>query len=203
MCIECGCRFEQVRERARDVERAESQLTPELRAEIVESIARLLARLVEAGPAMDPQMHAALRAQLQTALAALGIDIKKDHWGVLYGEMIYELSHDRQFPKKPAGYPEFARFQNKINELLTSNSKVLGDLRGRDGMELAEYLYGLGFVLASQLSYEFIFPKSDPIVVSANGEIEGRHRYLTLAILEELGFDTSRWHWVHVEHRRG
>lgn len=202
MCVGCGCRLEQARERSRDIEQAENLLTPEARAEIIETVARLLARLVEAGPAMDPQMQAALRAQLLATLAQLGIDPTKDQWGILYGEMIYKLFHDRQFPRKPVGYPEFTRFQAKINELLKSNSEVLGDLRGRDGMELAEYLYGLGFVLASQLSYEFIFPKSDPIVVSANGEIEGRHRYLTLAILEDLGLDTSRWRWVHVEHTR-
>lgn len=202
MCIECGCRFEQARERARDIEQVESLLTPEVRAEIIETIARLLAKLVEAGPAMVPQVRAALRARLHAALGQLGIDPTKDQWGILYGEMIYKLFHDRQFPKKPVDYPEFAQFQDKVDELLTANFKVLGDLRGRDGLELAEYLYGLGFVLASQLSYEYIFPKSDPIVVSANGEIEGRHRYLTLAILGELGLNTSRWRWVHVEHSK-
>lgn len=202
MCIECGCRFEQARDRARDVEQAESQLTPELRAEIVETIARLMAKLVEAGPAMNPQIQAALRAQLQAALAALGINIKKDHWGFLYSEMVYQVFNDRQFPKKPANYPDFEPFQAKVSKLVAARPDVFGDLRGRDGMELAEYLYGLGFVLASQLSYEYIFPKSDPIVVSANGEIEGRHRYLTLVILEELGLDTSRWRWVRVERSR-
>lgn len=202
MCIECGYRFEQARDRARDVEQAESQLTPELRVEIVETIARLMAKLVEAGPAMDPQIQAALRALLQSNLARLGIGIMKDQWGILYGEMVYELFHDRQFPRKPAGYPEFARFKDRIDTLLATNPKIFGDIRGRDGMELAEYLYGLGFILASQLSYEFIFPKSDPVVVSVDGKIEGRHRYLTLAILSDLGLDTSRWRWVHVEHSK-
>lgn len=185
-----------------DIQRAERELTPEVRVEIIEGIARLLAWLVEAGPGANPYITKQRRTQLRAALAQLGIDRDKDHWEILYGEIVWDVMKDFQFPEKPAGYPEPAPFSAKVQELVAKHNSTLGDLRGRDGMELAEYLYGLGFVLASQLSYEYIFPKSDPIVVSANGEIEGRHRYLTLAILGELGFDTSRWHWVHVEHSK-
>ena len=198
--MECGCRFEQARERAKDVERAENLLTPEERAEIIETIATLMARLVEAGPAMDPQMRAALRARLQSALAALGIDLNKDQWGILYGEILWQVLKGKQFPDKPRDYPELDSFRDKVQELVAANSRALGDLRGRDGLELAEYLYGLGFVLASQLSYGFIFPASDPIVVGVNGQIEGRHRYLTLAILKELGVNTSHWRWIRIEY---
>lgn len=203
MCMECDCRLEQVYQRVTEIKQAESLLTPEIRAEIVETVAVLLAKLVETGPAIDPQIRKAWRAQLHTALTQLGIDPTKDHWGILYGEMIYELFHDRQFPKKPAGYPELAPFSAKVQELVAEHNSTLGDLRGRGGKELAGYLYGLGYVLASRLSYEFIFPATDPIVVYSDGEILGRHRYLTLTVLEELGFDTGHWRWVRVERQRG
>ncbi|MBI2310514.1 hypothetical protein HYU90_01630 [Candidatus Collierbacteria bacterium] len=202
--MECGCRFEQARERQYDQERAKALISPERRAEIIEEIAYLLAWLIEAGPGADPDITKQRRARLKSALASLGIDHDKPQWGILYGDIVWKIAQGRQFPDKPAGYPEFAIFSAKVQELIVTNHRSLGDLRGREGKTLAEYLYGLGFVMGSQLSYEFIFPNTDPIVVGEiEGEILGRHRYLTLAVLEELGFNTSRWRWVHVEHGRG
>lgn len=182
-----------------DIQRAERELTPEVRAKIIEGIARLLAWLVEAGPGADPYITKQRRAQLRAALAQLGIDRDKDHWEILYGEIVWAVMNDFQFPEKPAGYPEPAPFSAKVQELVAEHNSTLGDLRGREGKELAEYLYGLGFVLASELSYGFIFPATDPIVVYSDGEILGRHRYLTLVILERLGFDTGSWSWVRIK----
>ncbi|OGD71052.1 hypothetical protein A3A84_02725 [Candidatus Collierbacteria bacterium RIFCSPLOWO2_01_FULL_50_23] len=200
MCMECGCRFEQARERTRDTQEAESLLTPELHAEIIEEIACLLAWLIEAGPGADPDITKQRRAQLKAVFALLGIDFDKPQWGILYGDITWQIIKGKQFPDRPAGYPEFAAFSDRVSNLVRANYEGLGDLRGRDGKALAEYLYGLGFVLASRLSYEFIFPETDPIVVNEKtGGILGRHRYLTLAILEELGLDTSLWRWVRVE----
>lgn len=195
-------------ERARDVQRAETLISPEQRAEVIETIAELLYKIVEVGPGVDPAIVKSWRAQLKSALVFLGIDLDKPHWGILYGDMIWRVAIERELPSKPQGFPPFEEFASMTTQLIIAEENVGGnifdDLKGRDGKGLAEYLYGLGLVMSSQLSYNYIFPPSDPIAVNPKtGEIEGRHRWLTLAVLNELGFDTRQWYWVHVERQGG
>lgn len=187
-------------ERTQDIRRVENMVSPETRAAIIEEISLLLYKIIEIGPAMDPQTVKQWRAQLRIAIGKLGIDIDKPQWGILYLDQVWQSLEESQFPDKPEGYPDFASFQEKVEQWLSVHEQVFGDLRGREGKELAEYLYGLGFVMSSRQSYRYIFPDTDPIVVNKRtGEIEGRHRYLTLAVLEELGFDTRQWYWVHIQ----
>lgn len=190
-------------ERARDIQRAENMVSPETRAAIIEEISLLLYKIIEIGPAMDPATVRKRRAQLRAALGKLGIDLDKPHWGVLYRDQVWQALEELQFPPKPEGYPTPAEFSAMINELQQNEEYVRYfdgvTARQGDNQTLAEYLFGLGFVMSSHLSYDYIFPpQTDPIIVNrATGEVEGRHRFLTLLVLEKLGYPATRkWYWV-------
>lgn len=182
--------------------KAEMLLTPETRAETVEEIAVLLYRIIEIGPGLDPDTVRQWRSQLRASLARLEIDLEDGHWGFLYLEQVGQTTKDRQFPDKPRDYPDFEVFRH-------NSQRLKSDLRHKDEFvgvsarhgTLEEYLYGLGIIMSSQLSYKYIFPKNDPIRINAKtGEVEGRHRYLTLLILDECDYPVRRWSdWVVVE----
>lgn len=189
-------------ERAYEVQLAERCLTPEEKAEILEEIAYLLFWLVEVGPGADPGLARQRRVALHNALALLGIDVRKLHWGFLYADLVFQVAREREFPAKPPRYPSLAEFSQLLEQLQDDErySDLFEGVIARHGT-LAEYLYGLGLVMSSALSYPYIFPQSDPIRVNRKtGEIEGRHRYLTRLVLTRLGCPVNRWSWVKVEY---
>lgn len=190
-------------QRSRETRPAVENMSSVERARIIEDIAYLLAWLIEVGPGADPDVKRARRAAFQAALAQLDIDINKPRWGDLFGEAIRQIAWEKEHPPKPPHYPPLGKFQQVLNQLIRQKHPLLADLEGRDGMELSLYLYGLGLIMASELSYGYIFPESDPIRWNRRtNEVEGRHRFLTLYVLDKLGFDTRRWRWVNIESSR-
>lgn len=162
-----------------------------------EEAVSILAKIVETGPALDPQKLAALRAQLQQYLGQLGtLDDYGNLDSSLWAKAMVKIVDLTTFGKKPEGYPTMRVFSKAYSEL---NQDEIKDIKPRgDRISPAEYLYGLGIIMASQPTYESVF-KEDPIVIKRGTIQNGRHRNIALQVLNGCGVNTSGWHWIKRE----
>lgn len=171
----------------------------------LDAMHRLLARLVEQGGDLSSGVKKAFRVQIQAHLQALGLESLEDYEGLT---ALYQRLHERSSNlPSPTNYHSRADFRSRLNavyhlrapenlpkvpenvRIRSTHLSLFGQtdwsmLAGRGGVELTDYLYDLGKVMASELAYTVSFNETDPIVVSDGWKIEnGRHRALTLRIL--------------------
>ncbi len=170
--------FRMERESEPTEESPEVEITKE-EVELFENIMRLWAQLIEKGGEKDTGTRASMRAQIVQGLAQLGVTADED--GLVDIEslkkLVVRIDTSKEKPKRKSGFPSFENFADELKEI-----KGI-EIKGKDGIDLAEYLYTLGVIMNSEVAYEHIF-KADPM-----GEAdEARHRKLALLVLKKCGY---------------
>ena len=169
------------------------------------AIEKLLAKIVESGPELDPAALKALRAQVQSLLAQLGLKGLTDPMLV---EIIARVHRAELKIRTPEGYPSQKEFLRRYREVLAQrrtdvHEKLLKDpnlseliafahaswdkvkARGiKANIHVEDYLYELGRIISFQRNYGILFPDHDQILVGSDWEVQnGQHRVLTLKCL--------------------
>jgi hypothetical protein len=152
-----------------------------------EELMKIWAQIVEVGVSWDPTVLAQLRQQLQALMCDLKII---DENGKCDLDKLIELCGVVVSFKENAGikkgYPDRESF-DKVFSRVKRDHVLINDLRGRDGEELGDYLYGLGIIMDNEVVYKTIF-ENDPITFR-DGEVEnGRHREAAKAVLAKCEY---------------
>ena len=181
-----------------------SERNPDVEAkEHLDAINRLLAKLIETGGDLPSDVKQGLRSQIQAHLQVLGLESLEDYVGLT---AIQQRLHERSTNlPAPINYPSREDFRQSLQDVYKLRGQedlptVPGrpratqiaqfgqadwtEIQGRGGIGVVDYLYNLGKVMSSQVTYTTAFDRTDPIEVANQWRVEnGRHRALTLRVL--------------------
>ncbi len=160
---------------------------------------RLLAWLVEVGSGgdQDAQQLQQKRTQLQDLFKVLGVINDKgqlvlEEWQ----NLACQLHDSKQVALVPESFPRLEKFSVAL-ALVKKNmpQEIISNIQPRGNYSEAQYVRSIAAVMANRLVYETIFA-DDPIEYAGEYPSNGRHRWLTMKVLNELQVNTHEWSWV-------
>jgi hypothetical protein len=183
-------------------------------AELIEELDDLLYKIVETGPALDPQILAAMRARVASIFKILGV---KDAFDPKFINLRIAIDKPTEYVKLKIDYPDFGTFKRNYEAMKLESKKLrkfdctvdpgldtfitysrldTDKLRLEDEEKRIQYLYDLGKSLCNSLSYRDI-EKDGELTVRADWSIAtGRHRTAALKALGIefcYGNDMQKW----------
>lgn len=159
----------------------------------------LLAWLVEVAPGdQDPNRVASKRQLLKEVFQQLGVWDEEQGLDIYsYVQVAQRLFDNRQVVVIPDDFP----FEDEVSVALTSVKKKDTDtkwseLQPRMNLSEEEYILNIGAVMSNRFVYESVF-KDDPMEFGG-GDMpkNGRHRWLTNMVFEEMGYKWNDWEWI-------
>ena len=161
---------------------------------------RLLAKLVEIAPggSMPPGVVKQMQQRFQALCQQLGV--WDDETGLTpegFGRLSVKLMAEKQVAEIAENLPTEEEIAKALSHLKQERPDITwGQITPRGVLSLPAYLRSLAAVMADKLVYTLVF-KGDPIEWDSKRGVpsNGRHRWLTMLVFEQLGYEWVDFSW--------